>query len=110
MFTIFHASPYIKNYILQKSVYQTIELTFYKNTKDFFRALKDILRQAQDERGRKYLMKKSVIHIIFLLTISHAYSMDISTNNLTLDQKIGQLFMVAAVADEEVAKDFIHKK
>ena len=36
--------------------------------------------------------------------------MELSTNNLTLDQKIGQLFMVAAVADEEVAKDFLSKK
>ena len=36
--------------------------------------------------------------------------MNISINQLTLDQKIGQLFMVAAVADEEIAKDFIHKK
>lgn len=29
---------------------------------------------------------------------------------LTLDEKIGQLFMVAAVADEETAKDIIEKK
>jgi len=36
--------------------------------------------------------------------------MNISINDLTLDQKIGQLFMVAAVADEEVAKDFLSKK
>lgn len=30
--------------------------------------------------------------------------------NLTLDEKIGQLFMVAAVADEEIAKDIMEKK
>ena len=36
--------------------------------------------------------------------------METSVNNLTLEQKIGQLFMVAAVADEEIAKDFLAKK
>lgn len=30
--------------------------------------------------------------------------------DLTLDQKIGQLFMVAAVSDEEIAKDIMEKK
>src|SRR5207244_12769955 len=34
----------------------------------------------------------------------------ITINQLTLDQKIGQLFMVAAVADEEIAQDCIQRK
>lgn len=38
------------------------------------------------------------------------YAARFTTSSLTLDQKIGQLFMVAAVADEEIAKDFLHKK
>lgn len=38
------------------------------------------------------------------------YSANFTINNLSLDQKIGQLFMVAAVADEEIAKDCIRRK
>lgn len=34
----------------------------------------------------------------------------LTINELTLDQKIGQLFMVAAVANEEVAINFLYKK
>jgi beta-N-acetylhexosaminidase len=37
-------------------------------------------------------------------------SICMEVNNLTLDQKIGQLFMVAAVTDEDIAKDFMHQK
>ena len=47
--------------------------------------------------------------LLSFLTCS-LHSATLHINNLTLDQKIGQLFMVAAIADEEVAKDFIHKK
>jgi beta-N-acetylhexosaminidase len=41
---------------------------------------------------------------------SYAHSATLNINNLTLDQKIGQLFMVAAVADEEIAKDAMQRK
>jgi beta-N-acetylhexosaminidase len=36
--------------------------------------------------------------------------MQLTIDNLSLNQKIGQLFMVAAVADEELAKDCINSK
>lgn len=55
-------------------------------------------------------MKQYLISAAFILLPLQTQSMDISINQLTLDQKIGQLFMVAAVADEEVAKDFLSKK
>src|SRR5579872_335014 len=37
-------------------------------------------------------------------------SVCINMQDLTLDQKIGQLFMVSVVADEELAKDYIARK
>ena len=43
-----------------------------------------------------------------LIVVLQGSCMDIK--NLTLDQKIGQLFMVATVADEDIAKDFMHHK
>lgn len=43
----------------------------------------------------------------FSLLFGHS---SFNMSNLTLDQKIGQLFMVAAVADEQVAQDFLSKK
>jgi beta-N-acetylhexosaminidase len=53
---------------------------------------------------------KKYIYALFTLTTSITHPMNIFINNLTLDQKIGQLFMVAAVADEEIAKDCLSKK
>ncbi len=53
---------------------------------------------------------KNLIYVTLLLCIITTYSHAMHTNQLTLEQKIGQLFMVAAVADEEVAKDCIQKK
>ena len=58
-------------------------------------------------------MKKYLLHstaLFLMLTSLHTKSTTISINNLTLEQKIGQLFMVAAVADEEVAKDCMNTK
>jgi beta-N-acetylhexosaminidase len=55
-------------------------------------------------------VKQYLLSATFVLLTWQINSMELSTNNLTLDQKIGQLFMVAAVADEEVAKDFLSKK
>lgn len=46
--------------------------------------------------------------VLFFRTSTFLATFDI--NNLTLDQKIGQLFMVAAVSDEEIAKDIMEKK
>ena len=52
-----------------------------------------------------------------LFFISYCFSFSLlfcdsafNINNLTLDQKIGQLFMVAAVADEEIAYEIMEKK
>lgn len=45
--------------------------------------------------------------LIFFIFPLHAH---LTIDQLTLDQKIGQLFMVAAVADEEVAQACIHAK
>jgi beta-glucosidase-like glycosyl hydrolase len=53
-------------------------------------------------------MKQYLIFAIIFIT-NHLHAI-ITIDQLTLDQKIGQLFMVAAVADEEVAKDFLHQK
>lgn len=44
---------------------------------------------------------------IFTFTFCHA---KFNIKDLTLDQKIGQLFMVAAVSDEDIAMDTIEKK
>lgn len=55
-------------------------------------------------------MKQYLIYTAFLAITALTHSMNRSVNNLTLDQKIGQLFMVAAVADEDIAKDFLSKK
>ncbi len=55
-------------------------------------------------------MKQYLISAAFILLPLQTQPMNISINQLTLDQKIGQLFMVAAVADEEIAKDFLSKK
>jgi beta-N-acetylhexosaminidase len=55
-------------------------------------------------------VKQYLLSATFVLLTWQINSMELSTNNLTLDQKIGQLFMVATVADEEVAKDFLSKK
>ena len=58
---------------------------------------------------RDYNETISYICSFYLLPLQ-TQPMNISINQLTLDQKIGQLFMVAAVADEEIAKDFLSKK
>ncbi|HSC25419.1 MAG TPA: glycoside hydrolase family 3 N-terminal domain-containing protein [Candidatus Babeliales bacterium] len=58
-------------------------------------------------------MKKHILrNIIFfgIITSSDNYTKNINIYHLTLEQKIGQLFMVAAVVDEEIAKDCMHKK
>ncbi len=55
-------------------------------------------------------MKQYLLATAFIAITSITHSMNISINNLTLDQKIGQLFMVAAVADEDTAKDCLSKK
>jgi beta-N-acetylhexosaminidase len=55
---------------------------------------------------KKYLL----LSTIFFFILTSIQSKNISLEQLTLEQKIGQLFMVAAVADEEIAKDFLHKK
>lgn len=51
-----------------------------------------------------------ILHFCTFLIISSTTPCLIDIKNLTLDQKIGQLFMVAAVADEEIAHDIMHKK
>ena len=54
---------------------------------------------------------KTKINFILLaisILISASYCFDIK--DLTIEQKIGQLFMVAAVADENLAHDCIHHK
>ena len=51
-----------------------------------------------------------VLLIAFICTIAILNSICRDIDHLTLDQKIGQLFMVAAVADEDITKDFMHKK
>jgi len=48
--------------------------------------------------------------IILLLFIPFQLQATITIDQLTLDQKIGQLFMVAAVADEEIAQACIQRK
>src|ERR1700761_5598580 len=49
--------------------------------------------------------------LFFLLFFSNTvFCKNIDIKNLTLDEKIGQLFMVAAVADEEIAHAIIEKK
>ena len=48
------------------------------------------------------MRKKPSILALLAITCS-LYSRNIELQTLTLDQKIGQLFMVAAVADEEIA-------
>lgn len=55
-------------------------------------------------------MKQYLLPTAFIVVASITQAMNISINNLTLNQKIGQLFMVAAVADEKIAKDCIQKK
>jgi beta-N-acetylhexosaminidase len=55
-------------------------------------------------------VKQYLLATIFVVITSQTNPINISIHNLTLDQKIGQLFMVTAVADEEVAKDFISQK
>jgi beta-N-acetylhexosaminidase len=53
-------------------------------------------------------MKQYIYGLLLAFIPFNTHSIDIK--NLVLDQKIGQLFMVAAVADEDIAKDFTHKK
>jgi beta-glucosidase-like glycosyl hydrolase len=52
---------------------------------------------------------KNFIYVT-LLVASSIHCTPLTIHNLTLEQKIGQLFMVAAVADEEIAKDFMQRK
>lgn len=54
-----------------------------------------------------YMIKIYFCNLLIITGISACF---IDSKNLTLDQKIGQLFMVAAVADEEIAYDVMHKK
>ncbi len=56
----------------------------------------------------KYHLLRLVLSFACLMSISTNFCIDI--NNLTLDQKIGQLFMVAAVADEYSAFRTLLKK
>jgi len=49
-----------------------------------------------------------ILYLCYASFCSAQTSFDINT--LTLEEKIGQLFMVAAVADEEIAKEFLAKK
>jgi len=63
-------------------------------------------------KKRSFFMIKKIIFFI-LLFLSHYFHcrfIDFNIENLTLDQKIGQLFMVAAVADEKIGKDCIKSK
>lgn len=53
-------------------------------------------------------MKQYLLAIMLVITTHYVQA--ISLEQLTLDQKIGQLFMVAAVVDEEIAKDFMQCK
>jgi beta-glucosidase-like glycosyl hydrolase len=55
-------------------------------------------------------MKQYLIISALLIITALTHPMNTSVNNLTLDEKIGQLFMVAAVADEDIAKDFLTQK
>jgi beta-glucosidase-like glycosyl hydrolase len=55
-------------------------------------------------------MSKNPIIITFLAITCSLYSRHIELQSLTLDQKIGQLFMVAAVADEEIAHACLWRK
>lgn len=57
---------------------------------------------------KKYLLHSTALFLMF--TSLNTQSTNVSIENLTLEQKIGQLFMVAAVADEKIAKDCINKK
>ena len=57
---------------------------------------------------KKYILYNSILFLI--LTTLNIKATTLSINNLTLDQKIGQLFMVAAVADEKIAKNCIESK
>lgn len=57
---------------------------------------------------KKYILYNSILFLI-LITLN-IKATTLSINNLTLDQKIGQLFMVAAVADEKIAKNCIESK
>jgi len=47
---------------------------------------------------------------MFCSFFTFIYPKSFNINDLTLDQKIGQLFMVAAVADEEIAHAIMEKK
>lgn len=49
-------------------------------------------------------------YLSFIYIFLPLHAMDLTINRLTLDQKIGQLFMVAAVADETLARDCIESK
>jgi beta-N-acetylhexosaminidase len=53
-------------------------------------------------------LRSFLLLVLFFPTTIFCTTFDI--NNLTLDQKIGQLFMVAAVADEETAQAIMEKK
>lgn len=55
-------------------------------------------------------MNKLFIPLLLSLSSSASLTMQVCLQNLTLKQKIGQLFMVAAVADEEVAEKCILSK
>jgi beta-N-acetylhexosaminidase len=54
-------------------------------------------------------MKIYFVLLVLLITSSYSEA-KIQLSDLTLDQKIGQLFMVAAVADEQLAWETIAKK
>ncbi|HLJ31545.1 MAG TPA: glycoside hydrolase family 3 N-terminal domain-containing protein [Candidatus Babeliales bacterium] len=54
-------------------------------------------------------MKQYLLHLAFILALCPLYAR-ITIDQLTLDQKIGQLFMVGAVADEDIAQQCIQKK
>jgi beta-glucosidase-like glycosyl hydrolase len=54
------------------------------------------------------VMKRLCLLNLCIIFCSHALEFQLTT--LSLDQKIGQLFMVAAVADEEIAYNFMMRK
>src|SRR5205085_1028165 len=53
---------------------------------------------------------KKIIFSLIICSPAHLTCMNLTTKHLTLDQKIGQLFMVPAVADEAMSQGVIQKK
>lgn len=51
-------------------------------------------------------VKQYIFHLAFIIFFYPCYA-HITIDQLTLDEKIGQLFMVAATSNEEIAKNFL---